>query len=673
MTLRSARFHHSVFLAGGFFATALGSLAVGGCSFFYDLNTTQCEVDSDCLAFGPQFSNTQCINRVCLPKSGTGGSGGGTASGGKPGTGGAEAQGGMAMQGGMENGGDGGTNPNGGIGGSGPPPECTTNAECIEAHLEAPFLCIDGKCVSVTSKECPVLLPTNDKLNLLRKPAPFILGGFANMTNEADPHDTNAIINWDLAFDEFNASTLGGFPVSGGQQRPVMGLICQGKITEANELTTALDHLTGDLKVPAVLSTLSADNLYAAWQYTQTPEYTASKQPMFFMSTGSADLRLATLEDRGLVWHMLGDPRVLATTIAQLVKRIEPVLYQKRKDWFMATGKDDPDAEGNKLRVTLISSDEPTMRDVAQVLTNPDPDHPDALLTFNGASAIDPANAKYFHMKEIESLNRHPAPVDVTAGTMELIENPPHLIIAVATREFPLNVVATVENGWGKAAFPKTQDQAMMRPQYLMSHLIYNTNEMLSAAQQFSSMTPPLNLRTIGVNYALAQEPRAQTNYNAYLNRLLNSYNGALQSQLPGTENYYDGAYSLIYALAAATSAFPNPNGSNIAAGLNDRVFAFGVPSSNIIDIGPTKLAATVNNLRNNLYAMSLYGTMGAANFDRLSGTRISATSAWCVQKDGTTWKTQVDGLIYNASTKTFTAPAAGAPACMQGYLTPAQ
>ena len=68
MTLRSARFKHSALLAGGFFATAFTSLFVGGCSFFYDLNTTQCEVDSDCTAFGPQFSNTQCINRVCVAK-----------------------------------------------------------------------------------------------------------------------------------------------------------------------------------------------------------------------------------------------------------------------------------------------------------------------------------------------------------------------------------------------------------------------------------------------------------------------------------------------------------------------------------------------------------------------------------------------------------------------------
>jgi hypothetical protein len=65
---------------------------------------------------------------------------------------------------------------------------------------------------------------------------------------------------------------------------------------------------------------------------------------------------------------------------------------------------------------------------------------------------------------------------------------------------------------------------------------------------------------------------------------------------------------------------------------------------------------------------MALYGTMGPPNFDRLSGTRKSATSAWCLYADGTTWKTQSDGLLYNVDTKMFTAPAAGLPACMQGF-----
>ncbi len=670
MTLRSARFNHSALLMGGFLATAFASMAVGGCSFFYDLNTTQCEVDSDCLAFGPQFNNTQCLNRVCVPKEASGGStgtgGNGPSSGGKAGAGGLDSQGGVTALGGTTAlGGEGGDmNPNGGTGGGAPPPECVTNGDCIEAHLEQPYVCVDGACVSVTTKECPVLLPTKNQLDLLRKPSPFLLGGFASMQNAADPHDTNAVINWDLAFDEFNTSTLGGFPVSGGQQRPVMGLICQGKITDTAQLTTALDHLTGDLKVPGVLSTLTADNLYAAWQYTQTPEYVASKQPTFFMSTGSADLRLATLTDNGLIWHMLGDPRVLATTIAQLVKRIEPVIQAKRLEAFNGGKSTENPATDPNLRITLISSDEPTMHDVATVLTNEDPDHPDALLWFNGAKVTDAKNADSFHIKEIESSKRH-NPYNTAPGITELNTHPPHLIIAVATNEFPANVVAGVENNWGKAG---TASEGMMRPYYLMSHLIYNLTELLNAATQFSAMTPPFDQRTIGVNYALAQETRAQNNYSAYLGRLLASYSGDLQSQLPGTENYYDGAYSLIYALAAANQRYENPSGTNIGDGLL-RVFGVNVPSSNVIDIGPVKLSETVAKLRGpDAYTMALYGTMGAPNFDRLSGTRLSATSAWCLQKDGTAWKTQSDALLYNTDTKMFTAPTAGVPACMQGY-----
>jgi len=71
MTLRSAwpRF------AAGLVATAAIYVS-SGCSFFYELNTTQCEVSSDCIALGEQFRNTTCINRVCVEKSSSGATGG---------------------------------------------------------------------------------------------------------------------------------------------------------------------------------------------------------------------------------------------------------------------------------------------------------------------------------------------------------------------------------------------------------------------------------------------------------------------------------------------------------------------------------------------------------------------------------------------------------------------
>ncbi|MGC4091698.1 MAG: hypothetical protein QM756_28210 [Polyangiaceae bacterium] len=655
MTLRAARFKHSALLAGGFFATAFALTAVGGCSFFYDLNTTQCEVTDDCLAFGPQFANTQCINRVCVKKDAS--TGGATSSGGKLSSGGADESGGTTAQGGTvtTNGGTNGGTSAGGSGGDGPQPECTTNAECIDAHVDEAYMCIEGKCVSVVNTDCPVLLPSKKTLDLLRKPSPLLLGGFASMTNAADPRDTLAVINWDLAFNELNDQTLGGLPGGSGEQRPVLALICQGN---TSDVTPAMAHLTGDLKVPGVLTTLSVDNLNSAFQYTRTSTYAASGgSPVFFLSTGSADSRLANTNDDGLMWHMLGEPRVLAATTASLIKRIEPIVKAKRMEFASNGGLEDPNTP---MRVTLVYSDNLTMYDIAQVMLVDDPTHPNTLLKFNGAAAIDSVNADNFRLVDIQSASVHaPAAPDVSKAITDLQTKPPHVVIAMATYEFPQTVVPAIENYWGTGA-----TAGLMRPIYVMSHLIYNTTQLQTVSAQFASMTPPLNTRVLGVNYAQAQDDHSKQLYSSYLGRLTASYQGKLA--LGGTENYYDGAYSMLYALAAAAATRTSPSAANIRDGLSERVFGI---SGTSVDIGPTYIAASVGKFSSDFnYRMSLYGTMGPPNFNRLSGTRLSATSAWCIQKVSNVWAYQADGLLYDATAGTFSAPTAGAPTCLQSY-----
>src|SRR6478735_2127902 len=195
-------------------------LASTGCSLFFELNANQCNVTADCAALGPQFKDTLCVNQVCVAKTpvgngGSGGSGDGGASGGnsKAGTG--------AVSGGGDSGDAGAA---GEVGNA----ECTTNGDCIDAHLDQPYLCVEGSCLALTSTECPVIVPTMGTLDMLRKPAPIIVGGYANMNNPQAPADSLAVINWDLAFTEFNDQTLGGIPnKGGGSARPVLALVCQ--------------------------------------------------------------------------------------------------------------------------------------------------------------------------------------------------------------------------------------------------------------------------------------------------------------------------------------------------------------------------------------------------------------------------------------------------------------
>lgn len=622
-------------------------LASSGCSLFFELNANQCNVTKDCTNLGPQFADSLCVNNVCVAKSAgnagaggnepTGGSGpsGGTGSSGKAGTG-------AVSGGGSEDAGAAGAAGVAGTGGEPvTPPECTTNGECISAHLDRPYLCIEGSCVALTSDDCPQLVPSVGTLDLLRKPAPIIVGGYANMNNANDFHDSLAVINWDLAFSEFNDQTLGGIPnKSGGAARPVLALICQSSTVA--DITPSLKHLTEEVHVSSILSTLSADRLLGAFNYTQDPQY--GGDPVLFLSTSSADLRLANLADDGLVWHMLGDPRTLAATTAGLVTRITPAVEEARTAV----------SDSGPLRVTLVYADDPTMTDLFNVLTTADPDHPETLLTFNGKAAIDQPTE--FRQVKIESSRTHANPV-VQNAIDELKAHPPHIVIGLGTNEF-----AKVINGMeGYAA-----GQGAFKPFYLVSHLIYNTPELLTPMTTW----PGLSQRLVGVNYAEAQDAKSKTLYQAYLGRLQNSYQGTLS--VAGTENYYDGAYSLLYSLAAAYAARDKPAGNELRDGLQDRVFSTSKDAQSV-DIGPAALGNnSVGKLSSLTYKMSLFGTMGPPNFDRTSGTRVTTTSAWCVAKPGSSYVYQADGLIYDPDTHLFSAPTTGSvPTCLQQYHYP--
>ena len=618
-------------------------LVSSGCSLFFELNADQCNVTKDCTNLGPQFANTLCVNKVCVAK-GTGGNAGTGGSGDEGGSSGANAKAGTGAV-------SGGNSGDAGAAGDGTrPPECSTNAECISAHLDQPYLCVEGTCLALTSDDCPQLVPSIKTLDLLRKPAPIIVGAYANMNNANDFHDSQAVINWDLAFSEFNEQTLGGIPnKAGGAPRPVLALICQSSTVA--DITPSLAHLTQEVHVPAILTTLSADRLFAAFNFTQAPEYTeAGGNPVLFLSTGSADLRLANLADDRLVWHMLGDPRTLAATTVGLLKRIIPTVEA-------APGFTPP------LKVTVVYSDNTTMTDLFNVLTTPDSDHPDTLLTFNDKPAIEQVESGEFRQVKIRSTQVTP---DVLNAIDDLDKHPPHIVIGLATSEFAGVINGVETNAVKRSSAP---------PFYIASHLLYNAPDLQTSASNNADKTPPLNQRLVGVNYAEAQDAKSKSLYDAYLARLKGSYGGTLS--VAGTENYYDGAYSLLYSLAAAYGAQSvaeakraAPTGRNVADALDLRVFSTST-SAQSVDIGPTAAGNAVSQMSNQTFKISLYGTMGPPNFDRTSGTRVTTTSAWCMEKPvspATKYVYRADGLIYNPMTREFSDAAAGVPTCLQQY-----
>lgn len=649
-----------------FFMSAAALVSSAGCSLLYDLNTTQCETSDDCRALGEAFANTTCYNRVCVERSPTGGEGGTEpSSGGAAGTGGRDAggtshsggkdvqsgsagledtggAGGAAgVEGGREN--SGGAQPSGGGGASGSEAgasgtggvatagqggeaagtggsgsECDTNAECIEQHQDQFFICKNHECVALVTDECPELIPESTAqwtaLEALRKYNPIVLGAYSVM-NSTTPHESTSVLNWELALTEFNEKLLGGL-ASGSSRRPLMAVACQA---QDPDLEASMGHLVGKLDVPAILTALSSDDLLAALELTD-PD---GQDPVFFMSALSADLRLATLQDNGMLWHMLGNPRILAAPMVALLKRVEPYVNAQRQtswDARATTGStDDPGTD--PLRVMLIYSDYPVVEDIATVLTTADDKNPQNTLFFNAKTAIDPDNAESFNSVKIQSSRLHASPDQdmLNAAVAELQSFLPHIIVAMATTEFSTSLIPPIELNW------EAWTQGQQRPFYLLSHMLYNQGSLLThAGNSFKSVG--LGSRMVGINYALNPDDAL---YQSYLTRLKASYPASTLPGglvLDGTENFYDAAYYLLYSVAAANRT--TYTGEDIRDALTSRV-VFGAEP---LDIGPAFIAAAVRNFRDDPgYSIQLTATMGPPNFDRATGTRISKTAAWCV------------------------------------------
>src|SRR6187551_588879 len=261
--------HFSSFRGPAVFTAAALMLAINGCSFLYNLNTNQCNSTKDCLDLGKDFVGTMCSpeQHVCIPDNSNGGASGSGQSGGTS-AGGASASGGSGHTNGGSKPGSGGE-PGGGDAGSSNG-ACSTNADCIAEALDQPAICLQkttgNECVVLTSDQCPVLLPTtvagSSTLELLKTNTPVILGGFASMTNAADPHDTLAVINWDMAFEEFNEGAAKNSNRAAFQ--PVLGLICNGLFPKTGDFDAAMAHLTEEVGTPGIISTLSSVNLLAA-------------------------------------------------------------------------------------------------------------------------------------------------------------------------------------------------------------------------------------------------------------------------------------------------------------------------------------------------------------------------------------------------------------------------
>jgi hypothetical protein len=600
---------------------------------------------------GADFDELTPARPCASCKAGAGPTGGGT--GGKAGQGGSTNASGTAGFGGKPSptggsanvGGKGNVEPpdDGGAAGwageaGAPSNRCSSHAECIDRHDGKPFICRKDACVQVTTDECPVLLPRVGALDYLRRESPMLLGGFANV--EAPFFEDTATVNWDLAFSEFHGATSEGRAFG---ERPVVAVVCN---SSDEAFMPALRHLTLELGVPGVLSTLPPEKLLDAHDFTVDPTYSSEGgQFVFFLADNAADFRLASLVDRGLVWHMLGSPRMLATTTAGLVRYIEPHVKAQLAQNYAATGVDDPAT--TPLRLTLLTGREPSLLDADSVLTSGDVESPNSNLTFNGEFAV----------LQPELFRR--AGVDTAAD--DILANPPHIVVALLGPEVA-SVISEVESAWELNA----PSLGVMRPFWVLYDSASHAAQLPSTLASLEQLTPPPSERLVGASFARSQDPQAQTLYGAYQSRLFGFYRDQrLAPVLAGTQADYEAAYAMIYAHIAASANGSVPDAMDLEDALKNRVFSPNAEDS--VNLGPAYVR-TAMRLLGDYMNIALYGTMGAPIFERSSGTRETGTSVWCLEPENTTRPYVYDALLYDPGTDSFVAPASGTGSCAVQY-----
>jgi hypothetical protein len=531
---------------------ALATAASFGCSLLYDLNADQCDSDSDCKRFGARV----CQSGVCVADDSN-------TPGGQP-----SGEAGSSAAGASE-----------------PPVECADNGECIDDHFGEPYLCRQGQCISLTTKECPLVVGVEN----LRAPEPIVFGAY---TLAPDAVSRSVVMrNIELVVSEITNKVTGLRGGPGGSDRTLAFVVCNSYFPDVapgtiDAFVPSLDHLVGTLQVPGILSALSAKDLQAVFKQRLDAAGT------FVISPYEQDSELASLSDDSRLWHMLGATSDLAPAFVPLLLRTET--YLRRDESFLNIS-----GPGGKLRVALVAAN------VAREL-----DIRDALLEFPELAGFE---VEPF-LLESALLNADP---DISSTINGILDFAPNIIIALTGSEFIEKGFPVLESGttWTDRTF------GQQRPMYLLgSTMAPQTWALYGTKQGEVGGWKTFFDRVVGVAYASAEDPRLLRSYEA---RLIAAHDDVPDpSLLLGSESVYDAAYLLIYATAAAGD-LPQPRGKDLAAGMRRLV------EGTTYDVGPADISDVLTALDNG-GDIGLNLTLGPADWNIARGTRNGMGSVYC-------------------------------------------
>jgi hypothetical protein len=552
---------------------ALGALAAqSGCSVLYDLNADQCSVNADCGELGASLI---CDAGVCVadPVISAGSSG-------------ASNQGGSSV---LPGGGDAA---NGGAAGTPSVDECTTNGDCIDANFGQPFVCQAGECISLLTKECPLVVGAKN----LRAVEPIVFGAYALAPDGVSRSTITR--NLELVVNEFTSQVTGLRGGEGNTYRTLAFVVCNSYFPDnppgtIDAFTPSLKHLVDTLHVPGIVSGLRAKDMQAVFSQKLNAAGT------FVISPYEQDSELAKLNDAGRLWNLLGATSDLAPAFAPLLKRTEA--FVRAKDELTP-------AAVPKLRVAVVAANVASETDVR-----------DALLAL---PELDDFEVKPF---QVDSALTTESP-DVSTLAANLYDFAPHIIVALAGSEFIEGVFPLIENG---TSWPLTT--GVSRPMYLLGSTMAPEIWSLYAARANETGNGWKSFfdRITGIAYASAADPQLLEQYEGRLTAASGDLDDP--SVVLGSESVYDAGYLMIYA-AAAAGEVPTLRGKDLATGMQRLV------KGTSFNVGPMAISNILTALEIG-EDIGLRLTLGEPNWNVARGTRNGVGSVYCLNNAGSNFE----------------------------------
>ncbi len=250
---------------------ALWTCATPSCLLITDRSKDQCSNTSECTSKGSAFAGTQCVEGVCVSKTGV-------------------------------------------VGG------CSRNADCLANRDTPNTYCSTNKtCLPILDSNCTSVVTIDGKP---ATPDAIMLGVLAPLTGENATDGAARVRAVQLAHAEFTERAIGIPSANGSAPRPIALVVCD-QVADAEGAAT---HLATRVRVPAIIGPGFSGATVKVAKNVTIPN------GVLLMTPSATTPDLATLQDAGLVWRTSSSYEPESKGYAALVAQIE-ANPQVREAW----------------------------------------------------------------------------------------------------------------------------------------------------------------------------------------------------------------------------------------------------------------------------------------------------------------------------------------------------